>query len=288
MTTAASILPRLPVRSADSLTRLPRWLRAILGVPLELKVLGANLLILAMTLAVLMSPLTETGALTADTLVVIGALTVGSLVSYLLITVALRPVATLEHVARKVAMGRVSERVPPSLVADRDLAHLAATMNDMLDNLSASRKRMARLAAEVVYAQERERAQIARDLHDSVGQTLAAANFQIAAAANQDTLPEMRAQLSSARDLLRTSLDDIRSVSRSLHPRVADDLGLPAALQALADRTRQRSLIDVTVKSNVNGLVIPPALSATFYRVAQEALRNVEMHADAGNAIVSL
>lgn len=287
-TLARPTLFSTPVRSAKSSRRVPRWLRAILGVPLEQKVLGANLLILVMALGVLLSPLTEARITSADTVVIFAALMMGSLVSYILISVALKPVTALERIARKVAMGHMSERVPKSLVADPDLAHLAATMNDMLDNIAAARKRMSNLAAEVVYAQERERAQIARELHDTVGQTLAAANFQIAAAANQDSAAEMRVQLSSARDLLRTSLEDIRNVSRSLHPRVADDLGLPAALQALADRTRERSLVEVTVSVKLNGAEIPPALSATFYRVAQEALRNVEMHADAGNALVSL
>jgi signal transduction histidine kinase len=90
------------------------------------------------------------------------------------------------------------------------------------------------------------------------------------------------------RELLRTALEEIRNVSRSLHPRVATDLGLPTALEALGDATQQRSLVDVRVNVDITGVVIPAALSATFYRVAQEALRNIERHADAGHATVSL
>ncbi|HEX6628200.1 MAG TPA: histidine kinase [Gemmatimonadaceae bacterium] len=275
---------RAPI-SPDS---VPRWLRTILAIPLEQKVLGANLVIVVMALLVLLSPLTSTRLLSADTVILFGALIMGAFVSYLLIWLALRPVSELEQIARRISLGRVSERVPPSLIADPDLAHLATTMNEMLDNLVAGKKRMAKLAAEVVYAQERERAQVARDLHDCLGQTLAAANFQITAAANQENPSELKAQLSSARELLRTSLEELRSVSRSLHPRVADDLGLPRALQALADRARQRSLINVNVVVDLNGLDIPHALTTTFYRIAEEALRNVETQADAGNALVTL
>jgi len=90
------------------------------------------------------------------------------------------------------------------------------------------------------------------------------------------------------RELLRTALEEIRNVSRSLHPRVATDLGLPTALEALGDATQQRSLIDVQVTVDIAGVTIPAALAATMYRVAQEALRNVERHADAGRATVSL
>jgi len=245
-------------------------------------------LVLASALALLVSPVNGGQVQWADLSVLFAALTFAAMASYALIRIALRPVKELERIARKVSLGRVGERVPASLVADPDLAHLASTMNEMLDNLSASRKRMANLAAEVVYAQEKERAQVARDLHDSIGQTLAAASFQIAAAANQESLAEVRTQLAPARDLLRDSLEEIRNVSRSLHPRVADDLGLPAALRGLADLTRQRSLIDVRVENRLDGAPIPPALSSTLYRVAQEALRNVELHADAGTALVSL
>jgi signal transduction histidine kinase len=268
--------------------RIPRWLRAILGVPLEQKVLGANLIVLAIAVALLFSPINGGYVRWADIAVLLASLSIGALTSVALIKVALKPVKTLEQIASKVSEGRLSERVPPSLIADPDLALLASTMNAMLDNLSAGRKRMAKLAADVVYAQEEERARVARDLHESIGQTLAAASFQVAAAANQDSIDEVRLLLSAVRELLRTSLEEIRNVSRSLHPRVADDLGLPMALEGLADVTRQRSLIDVKVDATLNGLSIPPALSSTLYRVAQEALRNVELHADAGNALLFL
>ena len=158
----------------------------------------------------------------------------------------------------------------------------------MLDTLAAGRERMRKLGAEVVYAEERERAQVARELHDSVGQTLAAASFQVAAAAHEIGSHPASPRLATVRELLRTALEEIRNVSRSLHPRVATDLGLPAALEALSDATQQRSLVDVQVNVDISGVVIPPALSATLYCVAQEALRNVERHADAGHATVSL
>jgi signal transduction histidine kinase len=129
---------------------------------------------------------------------------------------------------------------------------------------------------------------VARELHDSVGQTLAAATFQITAVSNEIGDHSVSSRLADTRELLRTALEEIRSVSRSLHPRVATDLGLPSALEALGDATRQRSLVDVRVNVDITGAVIPAALAATLYRIAQEALRNVEKHADASHATVSL
>jgi signal transduction histidine kinase len=174
------------------------------------------------------------------------------------------------------------------VVADRDLAQLSTTINDMLDKLAAGRERMRKLGAEVVYAEERERARVARELHDSVAQTLAAASFQVAAIAYEIGDHEASPRVAEVRQLLRGAIEEIRNVSRSLHPRVTSDLGLPSALEALADATRQRSLVDVKTSVDVSGVVIPPAVSATMYRIAQEALRNVETHADAASATVTL
>jgi signal transduction histidine kinase len=220
--------------------------------------------------------------------VVIIALIVGATVNLVLVRLALRPINELQRVAKLVSQGRLGERVPASIVADRELMHLSTTINEMLDSLAAGRERMRKLGAEVVYAEERERAQVARELHDSVGQTLAAATFQIAAVAHEIGDHSASARLAAVRELLRTALEEIRNVSRSLHPRVATDLGLPTALEALGDATQQRSLIDVQVTVDIAGVTIPSALAATMYRVAQEALRNVERHADAGRATVSL
>jgi len=268
--------------------RIPSWLRAVLAIRLQAKVLGANLIILGIAAAALWA-LPDAGAVRSrDLIIVLGALAAGACVNYALVRVALKPVDDLERVARRVSQGRLSERVPPSLVADPGLAYLATTMNEMLDTLAASRDRMRRLGANVVHAQEEERAQVARDLQDSVAQTLAAASFQIAAAINDIGRETGTAYLTDARELLRTALEEIRNVSRSLYPRVAEDLGLPAALEALGDATRQRSLIDVKVYTDIVGVMIPVPLFTTLYRVAQEALRNVEKHADAGTATVSL
>lgn len=273
---------------ARSATGIPTWLRSILAIRLQAKILGANLVILGITAAALWVLPSASAVRTSDLAIIFGALAVGACANYALVRLALKPVDDLERIARRVSEGRLSERVPPSVVADSGLTHLATTMNEMLDTLSASRDRMRRLGAEVVQQQEKERAQVARDLQDSVAQTLAAASFQISAAMNDIGRNPDAPYLRDARDLLRTALEEIRNVSRALYPRVAEDLGLPTALEALGDATRQRSLIDVKVRTDIVGVIIPVSLFTTLYQVAQEALRNIEKHADAGNATVNL
>jgi signal transduction histidine kinase len=281
--------PRQPegVRNKSGLPIQP-LLRAVLGIPLEAKLLGANLVILCVAVLVLFGPVHLNPGHLSDVYVVVAALIVGASVNFALVRLALRPINTLERVALRVSQGRLAERVPASIVADRQLTHLSKTINDMLDTLAAARERMRKLGAEVVYAEERERAQVARELHDSVGQTLAAASFQLAAAAHDVGDHKAASRLAEVRELQRKALEEIRNVSRSLHPRVTTDLGLPSALEALGDAVQERSLVNVQVNVDISGVVIPAPLSSTLYRVAQESLRNVERHADAGHATVSL
>ncbi len=292
MAVASNFLSGEPtrLRAGGSGQRLPSWLRQALGIPLELKLLGANVIILAVAAMALWGPLLNlVPGKTTDLYVVVLALAAGGAANFILVRLALRPIADLQRVAKRVASGRLSDRVPPSLVADRGLAQLAATVNEMLDSLATGRERMRKLGAEVVYAQERERAQVARDLHDSVGQTLAAASFQLAALANEVSGNAIVVpRLAELRELLRTALEEIRNVSRSLHPRVTDDLGLPTALESLARATRQRSLLDVTVTTDISGVSLSVPLRGMLYRIAQEALRDVERHADAGTANILL
>lgn len=271
-------------------SRAPGWLRHVLGISLQLKLLGANLIVFGVAAIVFWAPLLDiVPGHSIYTSVVIAVLAVSAAVNFSLVKLALRPVVDLQRVAHRVASGRLHDRVPASLLADPRLAQLGATINEMLDNLAAGREKMRKLAADVVYGQELERAQVARDLHDSVAQTLAAASFQITAASNdlgEDLI--VAKHLAEARELLRTAQEEIRNVSRSLHPRVADDLGLPVALESLARSTRERSLLDVKVTIDTDGALLPSPLAGTLYRIAQEALRNVERHADAGIVSVVL
>ncbi|HXL86837.1 MAG TPA: histidine kinase, partial [Gemmatimonadaceae bacterium] len=166
--------------SRGDFRRVPRWLRAILGIPLELKLLGANLIIVVVAVLLFGANSIQPGRL-GDAYVFVVALIIGAAVNLALVKLALRPIDALERVARRVSEGRLAERVPASLVADSGVAHLSRTINEMLDSLEAGRDRMRKLGAEVVYAGERERARVARELHDSVAQNIAAATFQITA-----------------------------------------------------------------------------------------------------------
>jgi signal transduction histidine kinase len=252
--------------------RIPRWLHTILEIPPEMKLLGANLIIVGVAVLLLFGPVRLQPARLIDAYVVVAALIVGATVNFGLVRLALRPIEALERVAKRVSEGRLAERVPASMVADHEMTRLSTTINEMLDSLAADRERIQKLDGEVVYAEERERAQVARELHDSVVQMLTDASFQLATAANEIGNHAALSRLATVRDLLRVAIAEIRNVSHSVHLRVAMDLISPTALEALGNDTRQRSFADVGSTSLFPEAVIP----GRYGVVMRQDIRDVE------------
>lgn len=257
----------------------------ILGVPLVDKIIGANVIIIAAGFAyeAIASGPAERTTVIAMTVAMIAA----SIVNVALIRLALKPVKELVVLAEKVSGGDFSARGKPSPFADEELSTLGATINSLLDSLAVERKRIRDLGAEVIYAQDAERARVSRELHDSIAQTLAAAKFQIVAAGSGAS-PEVRERLVEVNEMLTAVTEEVRDVSYTLHPRVAEDLGLESALGMLARQIEHRSGVKVSVSVSVSAAPIPVNVASTIYRVAEESLKNIEMHARAKKASVDV
>jgi signal transduction histidine kinase len=259
----------------------------VLSVPLLGKLAGANLLIV---LGVVVSVALERGFGTPDSAVpILGiALAVSLFVNVVLVYIALRPIADLEATAARVSAGDLHARVPPSILADRDMARVGTTLNTLLDRLTEDRERARGLAAQVISAQDEERARVARELHDSTAQILTAIMLQLGAAAHESTSLELDARIATLRELASDALEEVRSMAHTMHPRVLDDLGIVAALEWLARQTGVQEGLDVQVLADGHLSPIPAPLASVLYRVAQEALRNVVRHADATHVNVVL
>jgi two-component system sensor histidine kinase UhpB len=136
-------------------------------------------------------------------------------------------------------------------------------------------------------AQERERARIARELHDEVGQMLTAIALRAERAAADPTAEQRDALLEISQTALG-SLEDVRRIGRELRPEVLDDLGLINAVIALCGRVdRQRGL---RVRRSLDWQLpeLAPEVELVIYRIAQEALTNVLRHSGANEVIVAL
>jgi signal transduction histidine kinase len=146
-------------------------------------------------------------------------------------------------------------------------------------------------------ARERERTRWAREIHDETVQGLGALRLKLANARDLDTdrRPASEA-LSSAVDAvlegLGDEIDGLRHLITELRPAALDDLGLAAALEALARRMQAIDGLDVQTEIDLGPEHDPqrldPELESTIYRVIQEALTNVSRHAEASRAVVSV
>jgi two-component system NarL family sensor kinase len=200
---------------------------------------------------------------------------------------ALLPLTALESTAARVSGGDLAARVPPSFLADRNIARIATTLNTLLDRVTADQVRVRQLAAQVIGAGDAERAHIARELHDSTAQSLGAVDLLMTAALREGNEATMAERMRIMQEIVAETLVEVRTLSHRAHPRVLDDLGLVAALEWLARSSREQTGVEARVTADVRAEV-PHAAASVLYRVAQEALRNAARHAAASSVLVAV
>ena len=276
----------------ESAARIPRWLERLLRIPLPAKLVGANiLLIVAAAAAALLARRHELSNGTVLTVVLVAFLA-ALLLNAGLVMLAVRPLRVLEKTVDTIWHGDLGARVPVSLLADRHVTRVARMFNILLDGLVADRARTRRLATELINTSDRERAAISRELHDSAAQSLAALVMQLSVAVQtSENAPRdvIRARLEDAKGLATNTLEEVRLLAHTMHPRVLDDLGLVAALRRLARDTTDHTasyakspnagtVVDVVADDGSDSAIPGPAKSV-LYRVAQEAVNNARRHA---------
>ncbi len=160
-----------------------------------------------------------------------------------------------------------------------------ARMPVVLDHMPAEVEHLVR--ARLVAAVEQERAHIARELHDVVGQALTAVRLSLlalGAAAAPDV--ERAARIWSSIAVVDAALNQVRTVAFDLRPGVLDDLGLPAALRTLCRSSARRSGVRISCRTDVGRWRLPPDVETTCFRIVQEALTNAIRHAGARHITV--
>ncbi len=153
--------------------------------------------------------------------------------------------------------------------------------------LAESRRRLAELAEHLQTSIEQERADIAREIHDDIGGSLAAVKLDLAWVARRASDPEMQRHLGSAMEMLQHALGASQRIMMNLRPPILDQ-GLVAAVVWLAAGFERRTGLRVTVRRSSEQLDVPRDLELVAYRTAQEALTNVHKHAQASAVDIDL
>jgi signal transduction histidine kinase len=148
---------------------------------------------------------------------------------------------------------------------------------------------LAMLHQQIAQAQEEERRRIARDLHDTVAQSLVVLSRRLdTVAATPRLSPAIVRSLQELRETADEILVEVRRFSRELRPSVLDDLGLAAALEWLAAEFTKRSGTQTHVDVQTVLRRLRPEVELPLFRIVQEALFNVEKHAGASEVEISL
>ena len=140
----------------------------------------------------------------------------------------------------------------------------------------------------IVRAQEQERRRLARELHDETGGALTSILLGLRAVEDAPDAESQALAVADLRELVVTTLQDVRRLAVQLRPKALDDFGLVAALERLAQGVREGSGLDLDVESRLGGERLPGEVETAVYRIVQEALTNILKHADAGHVSIVL
>lgn len=138
-----------------------------------------------------------------------------------------------------------------------------------------AKKMEARYSRQLIVAHEDERKRISQDLHDSVGQSLILIKNKVAL--NQDE---------NTTNMVSKALEEVRSISKALHPAVLENLGLTAAIQKLVSDVDDYSEMFVSEEIDAIDGFFDDAMELQIYRIIQECLNNVLKHAKSESALV--
>ncbi len=170
-------------------------------------------------------------------------------------------------------------------------ARAAAAIRTGQQALRESFAQVRDLAGRLITAQETERTRIARDLHDDVGQRLAAVAIglsQVRQRVRDNGSAETTADIERLQAGVNELAHVLRDLSHELHPTALRHLGLGGALRGHCREFARRHGIEVDFEDDSERRRVPPCVALCLFRVAQEALRNVARHAQAGRVWVRL
>ncbi len=200
-----------------------------------------------------------------------------------------QPLQALEASAAKLGRGDFQSIERP-VGGIGEVRSLQRTLMLMAQRIKHYQDSIRGYAAALTRGQEDERRRLARELHDDTIQALIALHqrTQLAQMAVKKGLPDAAERVGDLRQWTLTLLDGVRRVIRALRPIYLEDLGLPSALEMLAQDVEKASGLKVHLEILGRPARLRPEHEIAVYRIAQEALSNVTRHALADHAQVHL
>jgi signal transduction histidine kinase len=166
---------------------------------------------------------------------------------------------------------------------------LESRVQERTVDLDSANQNLRKLSARLLQLQDDERRRIARELHDSVGQMLAALNMNLSAVrADIERLSKTANALADSESLVHEMTSEVRTISHLLHPPLLDEAGLSSALRWYVDGFALRSKIQVDLDLPDDFGRLPRESETAIFRVIQECLTNIHRHSGSPLAKIRL
>jgi two-component system sensor histidine kinase UhpB len=210
-----------------------------------------------------------------------------NLLVYLAVKYTFKPVDRILEALTQIEQGQLSNRLPH--FNQVELHAIGQKFNTMAEALQSSTQNNHRLTQQIIRLQEDERKNLARDIHDEIGQYLTAIHVDASAILNGKKLSVVKQSAQAISLVTRQMMDMVHEILQRLRPRALDELGLSLALGELVHQWKQRHR-NVNVIHNIANNIGPmdEVVSITAYRVLQECLTNIAKHANARRVIINV
>jgi len=173
-----------------------------------------------------------------------------------------------------------------SKLLEQSIRDSAVQLEKLVDSRTSE---LRRLSGRLMTMQDEERRRIAREIHDGLGQELAAAKMILDGIIAKDSSPTIQQASLEASQLIDRAIQQVRSISHLLHPPLLDEVGLVSALRWFLEGLSERSGIDVRLEVDPSDMArLRSEVETAIFRIIQEALTNMFRHSGARNGVVRL
>jgi signal transduction histidine kinase len=218
-------------------------------------------------------------------------LAIGVCLALLLTHILTRPIRHLVESANRIREGKFETRA--EIYYNDEFGRLATAFNQMAEALykyqeevKAKEKARISLIERTVQVLEDERKSISRELHDHLGQSLLAILLQIQSGCDHSKI--LNSTCHNVEKAIRQAIAEVRELAWGMRPSILDDYGLDSALERHIQDVSKHSGLNIDYHfSSSSGLVrLPGRVEISLFRIAQEAITNIQRHAKASNASV--
>ncbi len=186
-----------------------------------------------------------------------------------------------------IAMGEARRRRENLLWSEQ--AELEEAVQQRTVELDRTNQNLRELSARLLQLQDDERRRIARELHDSVGQMLAALGMNLAVVGTEiERLTKVASTVNDSAALVQELSKEVRTISHLLHPPLLDEAGLASALRWYVEGFAQRSKIEVDLEFPVDFGRLPRESETAIFRTVQECLTNIHRHSESPTATIRI